>query len=59
MANRFAEIAFTAAVQAAQEARGSRTSYARMTEGDARNDRLGVILRVVRGQVDQPVGRGL
>ncbi|MBW2543601.1 MAG: pyridoxamine 5'-phosphate oxidase family protein [Deltaproteobacteria bacterium] len=41
MGHRFAEIAFTAAVQAAQEARGSRAGYARMTEGDARNDRLG------------------
>jgi len=42
MGHRFAEIAFTRAVQAQQEARGSRASYARLSEGEARNDRLGV-----------------
>ncbi len=42
MRHRFAEIAFTRAVQAQQEARGSRASYARLAEGEARNDRLGV-----------------
>ncbi len=42
MGHRFAEIAFTRAVQAQQEARGSRASYARLAEGEARNDRLGV-----------------
>jgi len=41
MGHRFAEIAFTPAVQAQQEARGSRASYARLAEGEARNDRLG------------------
>jgi predicted pyridoxine 5'-phosphate oxidase superfamily flavin-nucleotide-binding protein len=41
MGHRFAEIAFTRAVQAQQEARGSRASYARLAEGEARNDRLG------------------
>jgi predicted pyridoxine 5'-phosphate oxidase superfamily flavin-nucleotide-binding protein len=41
MGHRFAEIAFTPAVQAQQEAHGSRASYARLAEGEARNDRLG------------------
>ena len=41
MGHLFAEIAFTSAVQAQQEARGSRASYARLAEGKARNDRLG------------------
>ncbi|MBW2726930.1 MAG: pyridoxamine 5'-phosphate oxidase family protein [Deltaproteobacteria bacterium] len=41
MGHRFAEIAFTPAVQAQQEAHGSRSSYARLAEGEARNDRLG------------------
>jgi len=40
--HRFAEIAFTRAVQAQQEERGSRASYARLAEGEPRNDRLGV-----------------
>jgi hypothetical protein len=40
MGNRFAEIAFTPAVQAQQEAYGSRASYARSFEGESRNDRL-------------------
>jgi len=42
MGHRFAEIAFTRAVQEQQEARGSRASYARLAESEARNDRLGV-----------------
>ena len=41
MGHRFAEIAFTRAVKAQQEVRGSRASYARLAEGEARNDRLG------------------
>jgi len=41
MGHRFAEIAFTRAVQAQQEARGSRANYARFAEGEVRNDRLG------------------
>ncbi len=41
MGNRFAEIAFTPAVQGEQLAHGSRTSYARQLEGEPRNDRLG------------------
>jgi len=41
MGNRFAEIAFTPAVQAQQEANGSRASYARFLEGEPWNDRLG------------------
>jgi predicted pyridoxine 5'-phosphate oxidase superfamily flavin-nucleotide-binding protein len=41
MGHRYAEIAFTPAVQEQQAARGSRASYARLTEGEARNDRLG------------------
>lgn len=40
MGNRFAEIAFTPAVQAQQEANGSRASYARFLEGEPWNDRL-------------------
>jgi predicted pyridoxine 5'-phosphate oxidase superfamily flavin-nucleotide-binding protein len=41
MGNRFAEIAFTPAVQAQQEAYGSRASYTRFSEGEPWNDRLG------------------
>ena len=41
MGNRFAEIAFTPAVQAKQEANGTRASYARFAEGPAWNDRIG------------------
>ena len=41
MGNRFAEIAFTPAVTAQQEAYGSRASYARFSEGEPWNDRLG------------------
>jgi predicted pyridoxine 5'-phosphate oxidase superfamily flavin-nucleotide-binding protein len=41
MGNRFAEIAFTRAVQAQQAAYGSRASYARFSEGEPWNDRLG------------------
>jgi hypothetical protein len=41
MGHRFAEIAFTPAVQAQQEAHGSRRSYARFAEGPPRNERLG------------------
>jgi len=40
MGNRFAEIAFTPAVQAQQEANGSRASYARFLQGEPWNDRL-------------------
>jgi predicted pyridoxine 5'-phosphate oxidase superfamily flavin-nucleotide-binding protein len=40
MGNRFAEIAFTPAVQAQQEAYGSRESYSRFLEGEPWNDRL-------------------
>jgi predicted pyridoxine 5'-phosphate oxidase superfamily flavin-nucleotide-binding protein len=40
MGNRFAEIAFTPAVQAQQEAHGSRASYARFLGGEPSNDRL-------------------
>jgi hypothetical protein len=40
MGHRFAEIAFTPAVQAQQEAHGSRESYRRVLEGETRNDRL-------------------
>jgi len=40
MGNRFAEIAFTPAVQAQQERHGSRASYRRMLEGEVWNDRL-------------------
>jgi predicted pyridoxine 5'-phosphate oxidase superfamily flavin-nucleotide-binding protein len=39
--HRFAELAFTPAVRAAQQARGSRASYARLEQGPPRNDRLG------------------
>jgi hypothetical protein len=42
MGHRFAEIAFTPAVQAQQEAHGSRASYARFSEGGPRNDRFGL-----------------
>ena len=41
MGNRFGEIAFTPAVRAQQEAHGSRGSYARFSEGEPWNDRLG------------------
>jgi predicted pyridoxine 5'-phosphate oxidase superfamily flavin-nucleotide-binding protein len=41
MGNRFAEIAFTPAVQAQQETHGSRESYARFSQGEPRNHRLG------------------
>jgi predicted pyridoxine 5'-phosphate oxidase superfamily flavin-nucleotide-binding protein len=41
MGHRFAEIAFTPAVQARQEEHGSRASYARFEGGPPRNDRLG------------------
>jgi len=41
MGHRFAEIAFTPAVQAQQEAHGSRRSYAHQLGGEPRNDRLG------------------
>jgi predicted pyridoxine 5'-phosphate oxidase superfamily flavin-nucleotide-binding protein len=41
MGNRFAEIAFTPAILAQQEANGSRASYARFLEGEPWNDRLG------------------
>jgi predicted pyridoxine 5'-phosphate oxidase superfamily flavin-nucleotide-binding protein len=40
MGNRFAEIAFTPAVQAQQERHGSRTSYLRSLEGEPWNDAL-------------------
>lgn len=40
MGNRFAEIAFTPAVQAQQELHGSRASYQRSLEGEVWNDRL-------------------
>lgn len=40
MGNRFAEIAFTPAVQAQQEAHGSRASYARFLGGEPSNDRM-------------------
>src|SRR5829696_3649440 len=40
MGHKFAEIAFTPTVKQAQERNGSRRSYARLEEGDARNDRL-------------------
>jgi len=40
MGNRFAEIAFTPAVQAQQEAHGTRASYARSSEGPPWNDRF-------------------
>jgi predicted pyridoxine 5'-phosphate oxidase superfamily flavin-nucleotide-binding protein len=40
MGNRFAEIAFTPAVQAQQERHGSRKSYLRSLEGDPWNDTL-------------------
>jgi len=41
MGHRFAEIAFTPAVQAEQAGHGSRDSYRRLLEGETRNDRLG------------------
>jgi len=41
MGHRFAEIAFTPAVRAQQEAHGSRASYARFEDGPPRNGRFG------------------
>ena len=41
MGHRFAEIAFTPAVQAQQEKHGSRASYARMSGGEPTHDKLG------------------
>lgn len=41
MSHKFAEIAFTSKVKAAQELNGSRRSYARMEEGEAHHDELG------------------
>ena len=41
MGHKFAEIAFTPNVKKAQEANGSRRSYARMEGGESRNERLG------------------
>lgn len=41
MGNRFAEIAFTPTVKAIQEQSGSRSSYARMEDGEPRNNRMG------------------
>jgi predicted pyridoxine 5'-phosphate oxidase superfamily flavin-nucleotide-binding protein len=41
MGHRFAEIAFTPAVRAVQEAEGSRAGYRRLDEGDAHHHRLG------------------
>lgn len=41
MGHRFAEIAFTPAVKAAQEAQGSRANYLPFEEGEAHHDRLG------------------
>ncbi|HEV7370841.1 pyridoxamine 5'-phosphate oxidase family protein [Arenibaculum sp.] len=41
MGHRFAEIAFTPAVKAVQEAQGSRAGYVRFEEGEAHHDRLG------------------
>jgi uncharacterized protein len=41
MGHKFAEIAFTSAVRALQEAHGSRRSYARMEQGEDYNDVLG------------------
>ncbi len=40
MGNRFAEIAFTSAVQAEQERYGSRSNYLRFLEGEPWNDKL-------------------
>jgi len=41
MAHRYAQIAFTRDVRQAQAEHGSRPAYARLDEGEARNDRLG------------------
>jgi hypothetical protein len=41
MGNRFAELAFTSAVQAQQSAHGSRDNYRRFLEGEPWNDLLG------------------
>ncbi|WP_186416787.1 pyridoxamine 5'-phosphate oxidase family protein [Bosea sp. CS1GBMeth4] len=41
MTHRFLEIATTPAVRAAQEAQGSRRTYARQEQGEPHNDRLG------------------
>lgn len=43
MAHHFARIAFTAEVRRAQAEHGSRDSYARLDEGETRNDRLGAL----------------
>ena len=51
MGNRFAEIAFTPAVQAQQAAHGSRASYQRFAEGDPWNDRLGGVLHLAHALV--------
>ncbi len=41
MGHRFAELAFTPAVQSYQKAHGSHGSYARLAGGPPRNDRIG------------------
>nr|WP_067293809.1 pyridoxamine 5'-phosphate oxidase family protein [Marinobacterium profundum] len=41
MGHRFAELAFTASVRDAQQAMGSRSSYARMEQGEDHHNRLG------------------
>ena len=41
MGHRFAQLAFTTGVKAVQAEQGSRDTYARMEQGEARNDRLG------------------
>jgi predicted pyridoxine 5'-phosphate oxidase superfamily flavin-nucleotide-binding protein len=41
MAHKFAEIAFTANVKKMQELQGSRRNYARLEQGDERNNELG------------------
>lgn len=41
MGHKYAEIAFTDAVQQVQQAQGSRAGYAKMQQGDDYNDRLG------------------
>jgi uncharacterized protein len=42
MTHRFAELAFTPAVRAAQERMGSRKAYAKLKEGPVHHDRLGI-----------------
>ena len=42
MADKFAELAFTPSVKSEQERKGSRRGYARLEQGDADHDRLGV-----------------